>query len=1061
MSMALAASAMEEELPVRERISSGGATEEQNQSRSTEMSSLSESRTASGPRSCRVDSSGPPEDFRLSTTSSTSTSSSFAPSSPPTTSPPIPPRSPLRPNGRTARGPPPSAYPPDTPNPDLDSDSGEMPLLHSRSFGSLSGLLDQSLSASSSHRPTTPDKPLPLTPQPSGSMPLSREPEEDDDDTLLPAVSASPRSSATAAMSKRNHALVELLTSERAYAGDLALIRDIHIPLALGQPAPFSATPATPPGSSASSSRTLSTASDSSAASYLSVGGPPMTREDTKIIFNNVSELAVFADEFAELLEEALGDVLDGGTGPDCVGQLFLQIIPTLEPLYHTYITKHPTAIEHLEKLPQTPALAAYLSQTRTLASSLSHAWDLPSLLIKPVQRLMKYPLLLKTISAETPLAHPDKDNIDAAIKALEGVTRGVNEGRRMREVVREVLTGTPATTTPQKGEAKAKKKGLSVGVAASVSLGRMKSLRSAAAKAKEGQEAHMEGEAVKEMAVELRRQEDFLRKFAKDSVKWADAVRGLMLALEEWAQSFGRVIWMGSEDIPSEAFEAFLELINEQLLPVCDETKDSITDRLIPLISSLVDSTTAPLRLLEAMDTLEPLHYGLMHITIKTRQSEQLLEASRSYCALRGQLFLELPTYLKLLDHGISACMRRFAGIQQSFYSNVRDRWSELWDALKVDEEANAGAPETLRVWWSRFAEVEAQIQGLNIVRPMEKKPPPEKLRLKPQGKHRESDAASTAVASSILAALDPLNIPHPSPSTSSFHAPGPTSAKARSVHSAESENYGRLERKSQESLHSKKSGKSRRPSSSRGNSMAGSTLVDEPAYGYPVPPLAALTPSASASKPTYHRTPSMPISPTPLHKAHSTGRFLDAPDHHHASPSSSNPSLNTLLPDEGRGRPSRKPSFRRRLTDSFRTTSGADTRHRRSPSLPAYNGNGNGNGSTTPSPSPNKSTFAPPPSTTTTSRRPRTSGGQIPALYECRVIHPCEPPPGVAYRETPFFTLRVDDVYEILQEAGHPSTHRDLPLYVDDGEDCLLLARNEAGDIGWVLASFLLPVD
>ena len=36
-------------------------------------------------------------------------------------------------------------------------------------------------------------------------------------------------------VSKRNHALLELLSSERAYASDLALIRDIHIPLALGE----------------------------------------------------------------------------------------------------------------------------------------------------------------------------------------------------------------------------------------------------------------------------------------------------------------------------------------------------------------------------------------------------------------------------------------------------------------------------------------------------------------------------------------------------------------------------------------------------------------------------------------------------------------------------------------------------------------------------------------------------------------------------------------------------------------------------------------------------------
>jgi hypothetical protein len=38
----------------------------------------------------------------------------------------------------------------------------------------------------------------------------------------------------TPPMNKRTHALLELLSSERAYASDLALIRDIHIPLALG-----------------------------------------------------------------------------------------------------------------------------------------------------------------------------------------------------------------------------------------------------------------------------------------------------------------------------------------------------------------------------------------------------------------------------------------------------------------------------------------------------------------------------------------------------------------------------------------------------------------------------------------------------------------------------------------------------------------------------------------------------------------------------------------------------------------------------------------------------------
>jgi len=81
-------------------------------------------------------------------------------------------------------------------------------------------------------------------------------------------------------------------------------------------------------------------------------------------------------------------------------------------------------------------------------------------------------------------------------------------------------------------------------------------------------------------------------------------------------------------------------------------------------------------------------------------------------------------------------------------------------------------------------------------------------------------------------------------------------------------------------------------------------------------------------------------------------------------------------------------------------------------------------------------------------------------PAKYVCQVIHPCKPPASVSYYSFPFFTLLEGDFYEILQEAGHPSIHPKLPLYVDDGEDCLLLCRDGRGVVGWALASFLEPV-
>ena len=80
-------------------------------------------------------------------------------------------------------------------------------------------------------------------------------------------------------------------------------------------------------------------------------------------------------------------------------------------------------------------------------------------------------------------------------------------------------------------------------------------------------------------------------------------------------------------------------------------------------------------------------------------------------------------------------------------------------------------------------------------------------------------------------------------------------------------------------------------------------------------------------------------------------------------------------------------------------------------------------------------------------------------PAAYAVVVVHPFETR-DVIYREHPFFQLQLDEIYDVLDDAGHPSTCEGLPLHVDDVTDRLLLVRNDYGEIGWALASYLVPV-
>ncbi|TBU37454.1 Dbl-like domain-containing protein [Dichomitus squalens] len=750
--------------------------------------------------------------------------------------------------------------------PTLDTDDPVMPLLHSRSYDSISTIVDQPPQRPISHprRSVTLESTSLLRQSSvlSGTPGVSMDAELlfDDRATLL---------SSTHALSST---LLDLLESERKYVIHLMALRDLHLPLASGQRDFGSIIPR---GSRA----TFSTISDISFTSLSADGQPPMTEADVKAIFNNIAELATFSEQFVSDLESALGDFATNSEWEDYVRKLFLTASSSLE---------------RFNNLSRTPAFNVYLARTQVLTLNFSDAWDLPSLLLKPAERLTQYPMLLHAIISETPDSHPDKANLMEAHARMEQVKRGIYEERRRREVVRDVLTSAAVISTPQKGvdTVKAKKKStLSVGVAASVSRMRMKSFRSAALKTEEVVEANAEAVAIKAMGEQLKSYESFVEQLARDSMKWADSMRALMCALDQWARAFGRVVWMGSDDEPSEAFDAFLQVIRDQLPPICDETKDGLRERLLPLLTSLVDTMVAPMRLMEAMHTLEPLHYGLLYLNVaKSRPPPQLIETSKSYVALRTQLFAELPTYLSLIDKGTAACIRRFNQIQRRFYNNVRKRCTDLRDTLALDEAELV--LDTRMAWRSRFVKVEAQIQRLRIWQ----------------------------------AALD--------------HRGDDNGFQSGLLH------YLRA----------------------------------------PSPPRAL------------NSTP--PPPPPAAHPSRSSTIYIGVDNN--VTANDSNPSLiNVPSPTE--------PTFR--LGPAIQTQ--------------------------------------------------RESGVRVPSLYECRVVHSCEPPEGVEYRDLPFFTLRVDDVYGILQEMGHPSMHRDLPLYIDDGEDCLLLARDQAGDVGWVLASVLTPSD
>lgn len=83
------------------------------------------------------------------------------------------------------------------------------------------------------------------------------------------------------------------------------------------------------------------------------------------------------------------------------------------------------------------------MKECKHVADDLTNAWSLESLLIKPVQRLLKYPLLLDQILDCTSMNHPDREAIELVAKEIRFVTERINQSKKRKDVMEKVVWRT------------------------------------------------------------------------------------------------------------------------------------------------------------------------------------------------------------------------------------------------------------------------------------------------------------------------------------------------------------------------------------------------------------------------------------------------------------------------------------------------------------------------------------------------------------------------------------------------------------------------------------------
>ncbi|KAJ1531148.1 hypothetical protein HK096_008015, partial [Nowakowskiella sp. JEL0078] len=142
----------------------------------------------------------------------------------------------------------------------------------------------------------------------------------------------------------------------------------------------------------------------------------PLSPTDNKSLFANLPAII----ELSENLHKYFETAVDDGAS---VGKIFLKMMPEIESVYAEYCKHHQAAITLLAHFVSSDCSAstkAWLSNCQMQLVGRTQAWDLQSMVIKPVQRVLKYPLLIKDVLKDTEPSHFDFDNLTAAYAEIE-----------------------------------------------------------------------------------------------------------------------------------------------------------------------------------------------------------------------------------------------------------------------------------------------------------------------------------------------------------------------------------------------------------------------------------------------------------------------------------------------------------------------------------------------------------------------------------------------------------------------------------------------------------------
>ncbi|XP_030610709.1 dynamin-binding protein isoform X4 [Archocentrus centrarchus] len=361
-------------------------------------------------------------------------------------------------------------------------------------------------------------------------------------------------------------------------------------------------------------------------------------------LFGNINSVIDLSQRMFDSLKET-----------DSIGKVFLDFKEELEEVYKLYCQNHDDAISLLETYEKDENIQRNVLECLERLRGKTNYINLGSFLIKPVQRVMRYPLLLTELLGATPESHHDRDQLTKAVQAVKQINVNINEYKRRKDLVVKYRKGDEDTFIDK------------ISKLSMHSIIKKSNRVSSHLKHLTGFSPQIKDAAFDEIENKFRLQERLIKSFIRDISLYLQHIREAASVKVLAAISFCDIYTERSVLDPDRFQRAHRHISDKQFTEFKERTEALVINPLTQLLLMFA----GPHKLIQKrFDKL--LDYDNCKERadrFKDRRIQEELQVARNtYEALNAQLLDELPKFHSVAEELFTGCVRAFAQAQKDF---------------------------------------------------------------------------------------------------------------------------------------------------------------------------------------------------------------------------------------------------------------------------------------------------------------------------------------------------------------------------------------------------------